>query len=91
MRLCYPAVFTKKSSGKVEVSFPDIKGCGLVADSFDSALSEATEELREALLVDIEEGSELPPVSDLEDIALAKDQEARQIAVILRLYEGWDE
>ncbi len=89
MTYYYPAVISKKDSG-YRVDFPDLEGCFGEGRDRDDALSSAREAGVNWILVELEEVSDLPAQTHLEDIPLTENQESTMVALIMPR-EGWDE
>lgn len=68
MKLAYPAIFEPCEEGGYTVSFPDLPGCFTEGDDLAEALYMAQEAAGGWLLVTLEDGEKLPPVSKFEDI-----------------------
>ena len=79
MKFTYPAVFHKTEHGTYEGYFPDLACCYAKGDTLDEALEDAIQE------------PDFPPVSDVADLGKSEGEIARNIAVNIRLFEGWDE
>lgn len=91
MTFTYPAVFYEKEDHTYEGFFPDL-ACSLVkGETLDDAIGDAIESLREWMRISVLEGDDLPPVSAEDQIELKEGQFVRNIAAIVRLYDGWDE
>lgn len=91
MRFVYPAIFRKKESGNYQGYFPDLEGCGAEGATLDEAIDNANEAAATWISLEIEEGGQLPWISDEEDLELEEGDIVRNIAVTLRLMDGWDE
>ncbi len=91
MRFVYPAIFRKTDSGKYQGYFPDLDGCGAEGETLDEAIDNANEAAATWISLEIEEGGILPYISDEEDMELQEGDIVRNIAVTLRLMDGWDE
>lgn len=91
MRFVYPAIFHKNENGKYQGYFPDLEGCGAEGDTLDDAIDNANEAAASWIALEIEEGGQLPWISDADDLELQEGDEVRNIAVTLRLMDGWDE
>ena len=86
MKFTYPAVFHKTKQGTYEGYFPDLACCYAKGDTLDEALEDAIHSLELT-----EEEPDFPPVSDVTDLGKNEGEIARNIAVNIRLFEGWDE
>lgn len=91
MQFIYPAVFSKREDGGYRGYFPDLEQCYAEGDTLDEALNSAIEEARSWIQVELEDTFELPPVTNPAEIKLNEGEFVRNIAVTIRLYEGWDE
>ena len=91
MRFVYPAIFRKNESGKYQGYFPDLDGCAAEGDTLDDAIDNANDAAATWIALEIEEGGQLPWISDLEDLEVNEGDVVRNIAVTLRLMDGWDE
>lgn len=91
MQFIYPAVFSKREDGGYHGYFPDLDQCFAEGDTLDEALVDAIEAARSWIQVELEDTFELPAVSHPDDIVLAEGDFIRNIAVTIRLFDGWDE
>lgn len=91
MTFRYPAVFQKKEDGSYTAYFPDLAMCTAKGSTLDDCINDAIAECRDWIQTELLETLDMPPVSDYDDIALRENEHVRTIAVIVRLYEGWDE
>ena len=60
-------------------------------ETLDEAIGDAIESLREWMRISVLEGDDLPPISAKDQIELQEGQFVRNIAAVVRLYDGWDE
>lgn len=91
MTFTYPAIFTHHDDGSYSVRFPDLEECKATGANIDEAIDNAIAEERIWIQTELEdEGADLPYVSDHEDLELADNEEIRDIAVIIKLMEGYD-
>lgn len=67
MLFVYPAIFHKENNSHW-VEFPDLQGCQTFGDSINETMESAQEALSGYLLTLLEEGSPIPPPSDLSSI-----------------------
>ncbi len=90
MTFTYPAVFRKKEDGTYEGYFPDLEGCVAKGDTLDECINDAIEAARTWLWIELveEEDSDLPFISDRDDLVLEEGDIVRNIEVILHLQEG---
>ena len=91
MQFIYPAVFSQNEDGTYKGYFPDLEQCFAKGDKINEVLNSAIEEARTWIQVELEDTFELPPVSHPEDIDLKEGEFIRNIAVTIRLFDGWDE
>ncbi len=92
MHFSYPAVFHRQENGTWKGEFPDLAGCGGEGETLDLAIRECTEAARERLRVELTEfDGDLPEVSEPGDLSLKEGDIVRQIGVIVRLTDGFDE
>ena len=91
MQFIYPAVFCQKEDGTYHGYFPDLEQCFARGDTLDEVLNNAIEEARTWIQVELEDTFELPGVTPLEDLILKEGEFIRNIAVTIRLTDGWDE
>ena len=92
MRFIYPAVFHKTKDGKYKAHFPDLECCYAEGDTLEEAVDNANEAASNWISAELmEEDWDLPSISDESDIALEEGDVVRNIAVTIRLTDGWDE
>ena len=92
MKFIYPAVFCRTENGIYEGYFPDLEGCFAKGDTLDECIDRANEAARDWISLELsEEDGELPPISEMSDLDLQKDDIVRNISVNIRFTEGWDE
>ena len=92
MRFIYPAVFHKTENGKYKAQFPDLECCYAEGDTLEEAVDNANEAASNWISAELmEEDWDLPSISDESDIALEEGDVVRNIAVTIRLRDGWDE
>lgn len=92
MRFIYPAVFRKTEYGKYKAHFPDLECCYAEGDTLEEAVDNANEAASNWISAELmEEDWDLPSISDESDIALEEGDVVRNIAVTIRLRDGWDE
>ncbi|MCD8154351.1 MAG: type II toxin-antitoxin system HicB family antitoxin [Clostridiales bacterium] len=92
MRFIYPAVFRPEEDGKYRAFFPDLECCEAKGDTLEDAIENANAAAYDWIYTEITEFEGiLPPVSDLSDIQLQDGEVVRNISVIIRVTEGWDE
>ena len=91
MTFTFPAVFHEKDDHTFEGYFPDLACSTVRGDTLDEAIGDAIESLREWMRLSVLDGDDIPPASREDEIALEEGEFIRNIAAIVRLYEGWDE
>ena len=91
MRFTYPAVIHKESDRHYTGYFPDLEDCTFSGYSVDDAIDEAITAGANWIRVELEDEGLLPPVSDLDEIEAEDGDIIRDIALIIRLTDGWDE
>ena len=91
MQFIYPAVFCQNEDGTYQGYFPDLEQCFAKGDTLDEVLNSAIEEARTWIQVELEDTFELPAVTPPEDLVLREGEFIRNIAVTIRLTDGWDE
>ena len=92
LKFTYPAVFHKTEQGTYEGYFPDLACCYAKGDTLDEALEDAIHSAYDWISLELtEEEPDFPPVSDVADLGKSEGEIARNIAVNIRLFEGWDE
>ena len=90
MKFTYPAVFHKTEQGTYEGYFPDLACCYAKGDTLDEALEDAIHSAYDWISLELtEEEPDFPPVSDVADLGKSEGEIARNIAVNIRLFEGW--
>lgn len=92
MKFIYPAVFHRNEDAVYVGYFPDLKDCFAKGDSLDEAVESASEAAAAWISVELDdEDGMLPAVSDISDLKLSEGDVVRDIAVNIRLFDGWDE
>ncbi len=91
MKFIYPAVFHKTNTGTFEGFFPDLACCYAKGDTLDDAIENANEAAYDWISLELEEGGQLPPITEISDIEKKEGDIIRNISVNIRFYEGWDE
>lgn len=92
MKFIYPAVFRKSEDGGFQGFFPDLCCCNAKGDTLEEAVENANEAAFDWITLELsEEEPELPPVSDVSDLKLERDDIVRNIQVNIRFMDGWDE
>ena len=91
MNFIYPAIIRKTETG-YHARFPDLAMCEAEAPTLDETLDEARHAMEAWITAEFEEDEpEMPAISDPEDMDLADGEFVRNILVIYRFYDGWDE
>ena len=91
MQFIYPAIIKEKENG-FHVRFPDLAMCEAEGDSLTEALDNAREAMEGWIRAELEEDDpQFPPLSDEEDLDLEEGEFVRNVLVIYRFYDGWDE
>lgn len=91
MNFIYPAIIRKTETG-YHARFPDLAMCEAEASTLDETLDEARHAMEAWITAEFEEDEpEMPAISDPEDMDLAEGEFVRNILVIYRFYDGWDE
>ena len=92
MRFIYPAVIEKTKEGSFRASFPDLLMCEAVGDTMMEVIRNATSAAYDWIDLEMqEEDPDIPPSSCHEDISLKENECVRDILVIYRMHQGWDE
>lgn len=92
MKFIYPAVFQKNQNNEYEGFFPDLECCRVSGETLDEALENASAAAYDWISLELsEEEPILPPVSDVHDLEESIGGIVRNIAVNIRLMDGWDE
>lgn len=91
MRFIYPAIIRKQENGTFHAFFPDLEDCHANGDTIDEVLDNANEAAANWIAVELEMEGQLPPISDEVDMQLQEGDIVRNIAVTMRMTDGWDE
>lgn len=92
MKFIYPAVFRKQEDGTVHAYFPDLACCEVTAPDMEDCIEKANEAAYNWIELELSEDEpKMPPVSEAADLDLQPGEEVRNISVMMRFYEGWDE
>lgn len=92
MKFVYPAVFRQAENGTYHAYFPDLDDCSAQGDTLSDCIENANEAAYNWIYVELTEfDSELPPISEPDDITLKEGESIRNISVNIRLTDGWDE
>ena len=91
MNFIYPAIIRQTENG-YHARFPDLAMCEAEGPTLDDTLDEARHAMEAWITAEFEEDEpEMPAISDPEDMDLAEGEFVRNILVIYRFYDGWDE
>ena len=91
MTFTYPAVFFEKEDHTYEGYFPDFECSTVKGATLDEAITDAIESLREWMRLSVLDGDEIPSISSADQIELKEGEFIRNIAAIVKLYDGWEE
>ena len=94
MRFIYPAIIHPNEDGTFTARMADLEGCEATGFSIDDCMEEINAAALNWITLELEEeDGSLPPISDHEDLRrqLAENEFIRNVSVIYRLYDGWDE
>ncbi len=92
MKFIYPAVFRKQPDGSVYGYFPDLACCEVTAGDLEDCIEKANDAAYNWIELELSEDEpDMPPVSDPADLELQEGDEVRNISVMMRFFEGWDE
>lgn len=83
--------FHKTEQGTYEGYFPDLACCYAKGDTSTRRWKMPFTPPMTGSLELTEEEPDFPPVSDVADLGKSEGEIARNIAVNIRLFEGWDE
>ena len=91
MNFIYPAIIKKTEEG-YHARFPDLEMCEADAPTLDECLDEARHAMEDWIRAEMEEEEPVMPfISDEEDMNLQEGEFVRNIMVVYRFYDGWDE
>lgn len=91
MKIVYPAVFTKKDDGTgYRAYFPDLEGCFAEGEDLEDAADEARAAATEWILLEMDEGLDLPEVSHQEDLKLEEGSVVKYLTMTIQLVPGYD-
>lgn len=94
MRFVYPAVIQKKEDGTYHGEMADLKMCYGDGDSVDACIRELNQAAYDWIDLEMKEDDpDLPPASDVDDLKkkYGKDSIVRNILIIYKMVEGWEE
>ena len=91
MQFLYPAIIKETENG-YHARFPDLEMCEAEGEDLHDVLERARDAMEGWIRAELEEDDPvLPPLTDPEDIELKENEFVRNILVIYRFYDGWDE
>ena len=85
MKFIYPAVFRKNEEGKYKAFFPDLECCEAEGPDLEDAVENARDAALNWILVELEDGMDLPAQTHMEDIVLEEGAVVKQIMVRVKL------
>ena len=86
MTFVYPAVFTPKKDGTGHKAvFPDLACCEAEGPDLEDAVANARDAALNWILVELEDGMDLPAQTHMEDIVLEEGAVVKQIMVRVKL------
>lgn len=91
MKFVYPAVFKKTENGTYKGSFPDLACCYGEGETLDEAIEKANEAAYDWIYLEVTDGGDLPPITEISDIPVKEGEIIRNIFVNIRFTDGWDE
>ena len=92
MRFIYPAVIRRKHDGTYHAVFPDLKMCEAEGNTPDDVIRNANAAAYDWIDLEMQEDDpQIPPASVAEDLTVGEDEFVRNILVIYRILDGWDE
>lgn len=91
MRFVYPAIFHKTKENTYHGYFPDLEECYGKGETLEDAVDDANAAAVDWITLELEEEGYLPPVTDAEDLVVKEGEVVRNIAVTIRLTDGYDE
>lgn len=91
MKIVYPAIFSKKEDGSgYEAYFPDLEGCRAEGAELEDAADQARAAATDWILVEMEEGNDLPEVTHRDDLELKKDEVVKYLTMTIQLVPGYE-
>ena len=92
MRYIYPAVISRKQDGTYHAFFPDLSMCEADGDTTDDVIRNANAAAYDWIDLEMQEDEpDIPPASVAEDLTLSEGEFVRNILIIYRILDGWDE
>ena len=91
MNFTYPCIIKQTEDG-YHARFPDLEMCEADGRDINEVLDNARDAMEDWIRAEFEEDEPvLPYISDPGDLELAEGEFVRNILVIYRFYDGWDE
>ncbi len=91
MKIIYPAVFSKNEDGSgYKAYFPDLDGCVAEGPELEDAADHAREAATDWILVEMDEGNDLPEVTHREDLKLAEGEIVKYLTMTIQLVPGYE-
>lgn len=91
MKFIYPAIIRKEDNGKYKAFMPDLACCEATGETLDDAIENVNLAAFDWISLELEEGGELPGISEESDLDLQEGDVVRNISVNIRFFDGWDE
>lgn len=92
MRFVYPAIIKKQENGTYRADFPDLATCYAEGATIDECTRNANQSAYDWIDLEMqEEDPQLPPATQPEEIKLKDGEIVRNILVIYKILEGWEE
>lgn len=91
MKIVYPAVFIKKEDDSgYQAYFPDLEGCVAEGEDLEDTADRAREAATDWILVEMDEGNDLPELSHVEDLEMAEGNIVKYLTMTVQLVPGYD-
>lgn len=91
MKIVYPAIFSKKEDGSgFKAYFPDLDGCVAEGAELEDAADQAREAATDWILVEMEEGNDLPELSHIDDLKLEEGEVVKYLTMTIQLVPGYE-
>lgn len=91
MKIVYPAIFSPKKEGRgYEAYFPDLEGCTAWGEDLEDAADQAREAATDWIMVEMEEGNDLPQITHQEDVKLPPGGVIRYLTMTIQLVPGYE-
>ena len=91
MKFIYPAIIRKEETGTFKAFMPDLACCEATGETMDDAIENVNLAAFDWISLELEEGGELPGISEESDLELQEGDIVRNISVYIRFYDGCDE